>query len=160
MVYIIGSGPIDKKEGIKEILDNDRDLFRKNGDQNGLYVTGLLIGEIQRDPKKDYSDENITKILIGLRKTTMKLIEITPDDPDNPNRDHLIIQMIDTYIPPPVSDIDVYAWLTSNYSTDQIRSMGRGAFRIIGQAKKEFAGREFNSTVISDKINEILNEES
>lgn len=158
MVYIIGSGPIEDKGNIKDTLDKDRDLFRLNGDQNGLYVTGIIIGEIQRDPKKDYSDENITKILKVLRKMTMKAIASTPDDPDNPNKDHLIVQMIDTYIPPPVSDVEVEAWLTSSYSDDMLRQMGKGAYRVIGEAKKYFDGREINSDVIKNIIDGVLNE--
>lgn len=158
MVYIIGSGPIENKGNIKETLDLDRELFRKNGDTNGLYVTGIILGEIQRDPKKNYSDENITKILTSLRKSTMKSISVTPDDPDNPNKDHLIIQMIDTYIPPPVSDVEVESWLTSSYSDDIIRGMGKGAYRIIGEAKKFFDGREINSDVIKNIIDGVLNE--
>lgn len=157
MVYIIGSGPSEDSGDIIDTLEKDRDLFRKNGDQNGLYVTGLILGEIQRDPNKNTSNENVTKILSQLRKWTMKAIESTDDDWENPSKDYLIIQMIDTYIPPPVSDIEVESWLTSSYSDDMILQMGKGAYRIIGEAKKHFGGREINSNVIKSIIDGVLN---
>ena len=132
----------------------------------------MILGEVQRDPNKDTSDENVTQILRKLRKVTVKLQDtVKPQEPnylagvsadelfadEDINLDFLIIQLIDTYIPPPVSDVEVLSWLGSSYSTDMIREMGKGAFRIIGEAKKYFGDRDFDTDCLKTAIEEALN---
>jgi len=150
MVYIIGSGPIEMIGNIIDSIEKDKEIFRNNRDQMALDSCRLILGEIQRDPNKDISDENVTKILISLRKMTLK----------NPKPDVLLLQMIDTYIPPPLSDQEVAEWFTSAYTAEFIKSQGKAAYRLIGEAKKYYGDKEFNSDIIKTIIDGILNEES
>ncbi len=149
MVYIIGEAVHDLDDIIGRIRE-DKTNFLKNGDKAGSSVASVILGEVQRDPKKDYSDENITKILRGLRKMTLK----------SPEVDHLLIALVDTYIPPPVSDGDAMNWLFLNgYDKDTIKAMGKRAYSIMGMMKKAFDGREFNTSAIKDLIDEAIGED-
>jgi uncharacterized protein YqeY len=149
MVYIIGSGPVEVIGDIIQTIQNDKNVFRKNRDNNALDRCRLILGEIQRDPNKDTSDENIIKILRQLRKQTLK----------HPEPDILLVQMIDTYIPPPVSDDEVKSWLYSaGYTQDVIRGMGKKAYSIIGEAKRHFNGRDFNVNVIKFIIDDVIDD--
>jgi len=151
MAYIIGSGPIEIIGDIIQSIQKDKDVFRKNRDTNALNRCRVILGEIQRDPNKDTSDENIIKILRRLRKQTMK----------HPKPDILLIELIDTYIPPPVSDDEIKGWLYSaGYSQDIIKEMGKKAYSIISEAKNHFDGRYFNVTIIKNMIDEVLNDSS
>ena len=150
MVYIIGE-TVDLGRDGKSIIDNlkdDRRNFQLNGDKLGISACQVILGEIQRDPNKDYSDKNATAILRKLRTMTMK----------NPEPDFFIIELINTYIPPPVSDVEVKKWMeSSGYTSDAIASMGRGAYRIIGEAKNHFEGRDINADVVKNIIDTVLN---
>ena len=147
MVYIIGEKPELMGMTIIDKLDEDKHLFLKNGDKNGISVCRVLIGEIQRDPDKDYSDDNVTKILRMVRKQTMK----------NPKIDYLMLQLIDTYIEPMVSDVEIEAWMTScGYDEEFIHYLGKKAYRLIGEAKKHFKDKDFNSDHIKNIIDEAI----
>ena len=152
MVYIIGQTDMDMGQTGKDIMSKiqtDKKNFMMNGDKNGIGALRVLLGEIQRDPDKDYSDENATKILRVIRKQTLK----------NPNPDHLILNLIDTYIEPMVSDIEVEAWMqTAGYTFGSIMRMGKSAYKIIGEAKKHFKGRDFSADHIKTFIEEVLSD--
>lgn len=148
MVYIIGSNPIDLVGSIIDNIEKDKNVFRINRDNLALDSCRLILGEIQRDPNKDTSDENVTKILRNLRKQTLK----------HPTPDMLLIQMIDTYISPPVADEEVIDWIIMYVSNDEIREMGKRAYSIIGKAKAHFDGREINTDIIKEYIDGVLNE--
>lgn len=150
MVYIIGSVPIEKKEGIVNQIREDSRTFLKNGDTLGVKKCRLLLGEIQRDPNKDDSDKNVTKILKKIRKQTLK---------NKYENDSILVELIDTYIPRPISDKEVIEWVEMRFSDDVIKEMGRKrAFSIIGEAKKHFEG-DINVDCIKEKIMAVLEEE-
>ena len=138
-----------KKEGqfFKRIKD-DKKVFSKNRDMIALGSIRVIIGEIQRDPDKDYSDENITKILKKLRKMTLK----------NPIKDPLLISMIDTYIPLFVSDVTVIKWIKSNFSYERIKKAGAKKYFIIGITKKNFSPEDINCVVVRDFLEKVIEE--
>lgn len=146
-VYIIGEVVPDQGKDIYQKVMHDVTTFRKSGDTLGLGKAQLVLGEIQRDPKKDYSDENILKLLKVLRKNTLKA-------QDN---DTFLIQLIDTYIPPPVSDEEVKNWFTDHYDKDDVQAMGKKSMSIIGIAKKYFGDRDINSESLKSLILESIN---
>jgi len=147
MVYIIGSGPIDVKEGIFAEMEKDKLIFMRNGDKSALEKVRLLIGEVQRSANKDTSDTAVMTTLKQIRKQTMK----------HPEPDMLLISLIDTYIPPPVSDEELIEQVKlSGYSDDVIAGMGKKAYSIIGMAKKHFGDREINSQALKEYIAEII----
>lgn len=149
MVYIIGEHDSDIDMDAIDIMGKinwDKVNFIKNGDKNGIGALRVILGEIQRDPNKDYSQENVIKILRSLRRTTLK----------SPVVDILMVSLIDTYIPPPVSDKEVIEWLAIHYSADDIKAMGKGAFKLIGEAKKYYKGLDFNAEILKDAINDII----
>jgi len=127
-------------------LEYDRDVFLKNRDTIALATCKLIIGEIHRDPNKDRSDNNVLKILKVLRKMTLK----------SPIKDPLLIDMIDKYLPAFISNIDVIQWLKSIYSYDDILSMNKKAYSIIGIAKQHFKDNEINSKFIKEFIDDVL----
>ncbi len=139
MVYIIGTEttPIDN---ILNAIKEDMHTFRGNGDFLGLNKCQLILGEIQRDPNKDYSNENVTEILKRLRKITL----------NSPEKDTLLVELIDTYIPPPVSDIEALAWLKDNYSTDEMN------LALIGECKKFFGNRDVNAQPLREYIEKCI----
>ncbi len=148
MVYIIGeSCPVEVGGDIIGRINVDKKNFIMNGDKMGLSACRIILGEIQRDPNKNYTDENVTKILRGLRKMTLK----------NPVPDTLLIALIDTYIPGPVSDVELYAWMSSSgFADHKIKEMGKKAYSIIGMAKKFFGDREINSDGLKGHIDGVL----
>lgn len=147
MVYIIGSLPIEKKEGIINQIREDCKIFLKNGDSLGANKCRLLLGEIQRDPNKDDSDQNVTKILKKIRKQTLK---------NKYENDSILVELIDTYIPTPISDKEVVEWVEMRFPDDVIKEMGKKrAFNIIGEAKRHFDG-DINVDCIKSKIMSVL----
>lgn len=144
MAYIIGQSLPDTSSGlITDKIESDKINFLRNGDKVGLGSCKLILGEIQRDPNKNYSNENVTKILQILRKTTLK----------NPVIDGVLVNLIDTYIPSPVSDTEVKQWLNAmGFTTEKIKEMGKKAFSIIGMCKKHFNNREINTEMIKNII--------
>lgn len=129
-------------------ITNDRNVFLKNRDKDALASCKLILGEITRDPKKDYSTENVLKIIKGLRKMTLK----------SPIKDSLLVDMIDKYLPELVSDIDVVSWVKSQYTFEDICAMGKKAYSIIGKAKQHFKDREFNSVYVKSFIDDVLDD--
>lgn len=148
MVYIIGESCPNIGDGdIMSRIEFDKKNFLLNGDKAGLSSCRLILGEIQRDPNKNYSDENVTKILRSLRKMTLK----------NPVPDTLLISLIDTYVPGPVSDAELFAWMSSSgFADHSVKEMGKKAYSIIGLAKKFFGDREINSDGLKKHIDGIL----
>lgn len=150
MVYIISQNDAALRNiDIMDTITTDKENFMLNGDKNGLSVLRVVLGEIQRDPDKDYSNENVVKILRALRKQTMK----------NPIADYLMIDLIDTYIGSMISNEEVEAWLDRcGYDNIFILNLGKKAYRIIGEAKKHFDGQDFSSDHLKNLIDEVLND--
>lgn len=152
MVYIIGQSDVDFSKNLGNIMatiTTDKENFMLNGDKNGLSVLRVILGEIQRDPNKDYSNENVTKILRVLRKQTMKC----------PIVDHLMLNLIDTYVGNMVSNEEVEAWLDKcGYDEEFVHNLGKKAYRLIGEAKKHFDGQDFSSDHLKNLIDEVLND--
>lgn len=149
MGFVIIGNDKDRHEDdidIFDTLNNDKKNFIANGDKNGLSACRVILGEIQRDPSKDYSNKNITKILRTLRSVTMK----------NPEVDFLLVELINTYIPAPISDADVELWLWDHYNIEEIQAMGKNAFKIIGETKRHFKDKDFNATIIKDIITKLV----
>jgi hypothetical protein len=129
-------------------IKKDLTSFVKNGDTKLRDLCKVILGEVQRDPKKDYTDKNIIRILKTLRKITLK----------NTNPDPLMISMIETYLPGIVSDIECIQYVKGNYTYSDIIKLDKKAFSIIGNTKKHFAPKEINSVVIKKFITEVLAE--
>ena len=147
MAYIIASGPTNDTKNIYEKIRSDMTSFIKNGDNMGRDACRLLIGEIQRDANKDTSDENIIKVLKQIRKQTLK----------NPQPDNFLLELIDTYLPQAVSDHEMLSYLIeSGYTNDMIASMGKSAYKIIGDVKKFYGDREINVQALKNHIAELI----
>ena len=150
MYILSGDGfDTDSRKTIMDKLNEDKRNFILNGDKLGTSSCRLLIGEIQRDPKKDDSDDNIEKILRNVRSMTMK----------NPIVDHFLIELINTYIPPHISDNEIKLWMENqNYNDETIAVMGKSAYRIIGEAQRHFIDRDINSDYIKNIIEGVIND--
>ena len=149
MVYIIGeNNPIVSSGTIMDRINGDKTVFFKNGDTAGLTACKIILGEIQRDPNKDYSDDNVIKILQSLRKMTLK----------NPYPDYIIIGLVDLYLPGAISDIDVVNRIKSKYTPEDIKSMGNKSMSIIGEMKKFFHPNQINVDCIKEYILSIKEE--
>ena len=131
---------------IFESIKKDKDMFLRNRDMIALRTVRIIIGEIQRDPNKDYSDKNVTIILKKLRKMSLK----------NLVKDSLLIDMIDQYAFSVVSDIDVIEWIRSEFSYDAIVKAGVKKYFIIGIAKKHFVGEDINCIVVRDFLDDVV----
>jgi len=137
-----------KKVLLYDQIKEDLNIFRKNRDQKSLDALRVVLGELQRNPNKDYSDESVMKQIKSIRKITLK----------NSKPDYLIVSIIDHYIPEPVATQEIRDWLSSNgYDKDKILSLPK-PFILIGIVKKSFDGREVDGNVIKDVIEEILND--
>jgi len=127
-------------------IEVDRLSFQKNKDILALGTCKVILGEIHRDPDKDRSDTNVILILKSLRKMTLK----------SPISDPLLIDMVDSYIPAPVSDMTVIKWVKSMYSYQDIVSMGSKAYSIIGQTKRHYGDIDINSSCVKKLIDDTL----
>lgn len=139
-------------ENVEEILYSrvrkDLDVFRKNKDRPSLDAVRFILGEIQRDPKKNYKDSNVTKIMTLVRKNMSNL-----EKPD-----HLVMSLVSTYIGFPVASGEVIEWLhAEGYDKEKIMDQVN-PFAIIGILKKAFGSRELDGNMVKDILAKIISD--
>lgn len=135
------------KEGtLYKKIQEDKDIFRKNKDTPSLDAIRFIIGEFQRDPKKDYSNGKVKETLRIIRKNMV----------NSPEPDHLVISFVNVYIGLPVASGDVIEWLKDNdYDKDKIMAQ-KNPFVIIGILKKAFGERELDGNMVKDVLANII----
>lgn len=127
----------------------DLKVFRANRDSALLNGVRFIMGEVQRDPDKDYSDKSIQTKLKAVRKGLLKA----------PTVDHVVVDLIDTYIPMPVSSIEVVHWLeVRGYDAEKLNNLPN-PYVIIGQLKPVFGGRDIDGSMVKTIIDKIINGE-
>lgn len=137
---------IRTKETLYEEIKKDLNIFRMNRDELSTNMARVLLGEIQRDPKKDYSDENIIKIMRSIRK-----IQAKQKQPD-----YALISLIETYLPLPLSSVEIIKWLDDNgYDKAEILKL-KNPMQLIGMITKAFSDREVYGDLVKDILDNIL----
>lgn len=136
----------EKLDELYKRIRDDFDVFRKNRDIPSLGAVRFIIGEIQRDPNKDYSNSNVKKMLKSIRKNMTK----------SPEPDHLVMSLVDTYVGHPVASGEVIDWLRDNgYDKETVMSQSN-PFAIIGILKKAFGDRELDGNMVKDILAKII----
>jgi uncharacterized protein YqeY len=138
---------IKKDIPIYDEIKSDIKTFMNNRDQKSLSSLRVILGELQRNPDKDYSDKSVLKQLKTLRKITLK----------SPDPDYLIVSLIDTYIPEPVTTPEIKEWLKVNgYNKDSISKL-KNPMMLIGIINKSFTDRDVDGKVVKNLITDIMN---
>jgi uncharacterized protein YqeY len=138
---------IKKDIPIYDEIKSDIKTFMNNRDQKSLSSLRVILGELQRNPDKDYSDKSVLKQLKTLRKVTLK----------SPDPDYLIVSLIDTYIPEPVTTPEIKEWLKVNgYDKDSISKL-KNPMMLIGIINKSFTDRDVDGKVVKNLITDIMN---
>lgn len=129
-------------------MRKDLDIFRQNKDLSSLSAVRFVIGEIQRDPNKDYSNKKVKNTINVIRKNMTK----------SPEPDHLVISLINTYIGTPVASGEVIEWLEGNgYNAETIQAQKNPSI-IIGIIKKSraFGERDIDGKMVNGILADII----
>lgn len=137
------------KEVVETLYNKIRDDLksaRKLKDRLLSDAIRFVMGEIQRDPDKDYSNTNVKGIIKAVRKNLSK----------SPKPDHIVIKLIDSYVGKPVASGEVIEWLVdNNYTPDLIKNQ-KNPFAIIGILKKEFSDRELDGNMVKGILADMI----
>ncbi len=115
-------------------------LASNTGIVNALKV---IKGELQRQPKKDLTEEEIIGILRKLEKNeteTMRLKGIAKS---------LFLDVVRTFLPSEVSEGDILQWIMLNVNFAELKNK----YQAIGLVKKKFPGVDGN--LVKTVINKI-----
>jgi uncharacterized protein YqeY len=128
--------------------DIKRDIAnaRKSGDKTLLNTLRFILGEVQRDPDKDYKDDNLIKLLSSIVKRGDKARKQGIAMPDQSRIDRLCRQ----YLPDQATEQDIESFLgTIDFSKLKNPKIA------LGMAKKHFTSQ--HKTVDMSIVQSILN---
>lgn len=103
----------------------------------------ILIGEFQRQPEKELSDDKVVGIIKKLIKSERELLAASGDE------DTGYIGVLEGYLPQQASEDDIKAWINSNIDFNQFGNKM--------QAMKPIMAH-FGSTVDGNTVKKILQE--
>lgn len=118
----------------EQLIQKQRDVFVENIDKELLSNLKFLNGEIQRQPKKILSDDEIITIFKKLKKTFMVEEE----------KNKKLINLITEYIPQQLSAAEIKKWILDNIDLDNLKNKNQ----IIGIVMKEFQNKVESTDVI------------
>jgi len=128
---------------IMEQLDVDIRTNILAGSPGVVAALKVIKGELQRQPKKDLSEEESIKILRKLERNeieTMRLKGIVKS---------LFLDVVKTFLPSEVSEGDILKWILLNINFAELKNK----YQAIGIVKKNFPG--VDGKVVKDIINKI-----
>lgn len=139
-------GFTDESElSLQQQIKQDLIIARKNGNKTRLANLSVILGEIQRSPKKDLSDEEVIKIirrLYKLEKERLSRIDLT-----DKNRDITYIETLKNYLPQEASEHQIKSWIIENIDFQKYKNKM--------QAMKPIM-KHFGSKVDGNKVKQIL----
>jgi len=137
-----------KKISIYDQIKEDLIIFRKNRDNKSLDSLRIVLGELQRNPNKDYSDKSVLAQLKTIRKVTLKTTK----------PDYLIVSIVENYLPDPVTKPEIREWLKNNGYNKETISMLKNPMSLIGIIKGTFHDRDIDGNMMKSLINDIIND--
>lgn len=98
---------------LQETIKSQLKEAMKAKDSARTGVIRILIGEFQRQPEKELSDDKVISIIKKLIKSEKELIEAGGDG------DTEYIAILEGYLPKQASEQDIKAWVTANIDFSQ-----------------------------------------
>ena len=97
---------------LQEKIQNDLRKAIKNKDKIGTNNLKVIIGELQRQPKKDLTDEEVIKVIKKLNKL----------ESENPDPDIIYAQTLEYYLPEQMTEESVKEWIIKNIDLSQFKN--------------------------------------
>ena len=90
-------------------IKDDLKSAMKDRDENKKETLRVIMGEMARLDKKEFSDDEVIKILKKLVKSEKEMLEKTGQDQTSP-----FIEVIETYLPKMAGEAEIRQWITTN----------------------------------------------
>jgi len=114
---------------IQDKIRSDTRGCLKSGDKVGVGNRKVIIGEFQRQKKKELSDDEEIKVLKSLEKSAIENLK-TSDDTS-------YIDTIRIYLPTMVTEDEIKQWITDNVNFSELKS----PMQAVGLTMKEFGAK-------------------
>ena len=114
---------------IQDKIKQDVRWCLKHGDKVGVGNRKVVIGEFQRQKKKELSDDEEIKVLKSLEKSAIENLK-TSDDTS-------YIDTIRIYLPTMVTEDEIKQWITDNVNFSELKS----PMQAVGLTMKEFGAK-------------------
>ena len=90
-------------------IKDDLKSAMKDRDENKKETLRVIMGEMARLDKKEFSDDEVIKILKKLVKSEKEMLEKTGQDQTSP-----FITVIETYLPKMAGEAEIRQWIATN----------------------------------------------
>jgi uncharacterized protein YqeY len=90
-------------------IKDDLKSAMKDRDENKKETLRVIMGEMARLDKKEFSDDEVIKILKKLVKSEKEMLEKTGQDQTSP-----FIEVIETYLPKMAGEEEIRQWIATN----------------------------------------------
>ncbi|WP_419662226.1 hypothetical protein Dvar_26760 [Desulfosarcina variabilis str. Montpellier] len=90
-------------------IKDDLKSAMKDRDENKKETLRVIMGEMARLDKKEFSDDEVIKILKKLVKSEKEMLEKTGQDQTSP-----FITVIETYLPKMAGEEEIRQWIATN----------------------------------------------
>lgn len=105
----------------------------------------IIVGELQRQPKKILSDDEVVRILKRLVKSEIELIDLGGVSTDN-----AFLDVISLYLPEKTSIDEIKVWIGENVDFSKLRNK----MQAIGMVMKHF-GSSVDGRVVKKIVEEL-----
>jgi len=111
----------------------------------------VIVGEMQREKKKELSDDKVISILRKLEKSEIELIEAGGCGEDNTDTETLFLKVVRSYLPEPVSAETITKWIDDNVDFSKLKNEKQA----IGMVMKHF-GPTADGSIVKQLVIEYV----
>ena len=127
---------------LQEQIKKDLSSAIKAKDEEKKSTIRVIIGELGRQDKKEFSDDEVIRILKKLIKSERETIEKRGDSSDSE-----FIKIVENYLPKMASEEEIKVWISQNVDFSQLKNKM--------QAMKPIM-QHFGSTADGNTVRRIL----
>ena len=132
-------------KNLSELFKQEIQKYLKKGDREAVDILKGLLGEFQRQPKKDLTIDEEIRILKQLEKKELELLDII--DSRGKSR---YLRIVRSYIPSLVSTDEICSWITTNVDFSTLKN----PMQAVGIVMKEFGARA-DGRIVKDIVMRI-----
>ena len=118
---------------LQEQIRNDLKVSMKAKTEAKTGAIRIILGEFQRQPKKELSDPEVVAIIRKLVKSETELLAASNSKPE----DSEYISILEEYLPQQASEADIREWIDANIDFTTFKNQMQAMKPIMA----EFAGR-------------------
>ena len=131
---------------LREWIRKDMRKSTKTQDTMGADVCKYLIGEFERSPKKDLTDDEEIKILKAIEKREEDMLDkIGRDEPSE------FLIKLRTYLPTMAAPDEIEHWILRNVDFSKLKN----PMQAVGEVKKEFGARA-DGRIVKDIVKRVV----